>query len=156
MVGMTEVYIGNIASSRQRSQVNEDVVCTLKLPSKLLDEWKRKINKGTATSFVSQLNENVKGKIVEIADGERANMLEGRLGRKAGEIETELRVKKRRRETTLQKEVSFKLMKEVVSLDDIEDQYRYYTCKLIVLLQGPDYSQQGPNTGTSGKNTASC
>lgn len=125
---MTEVYVGSIASSRQRSQVNEDAVCTLNLPSKLLLEWKRKVNKGTATSYVSQLNENVKGKIVQIADGERANRLEGRLGRKAGEIETELRVKKRRRETILQKEVSFKVMKEeVVSADDIEDQYRYYT-----------------------------
>ena len=36
-------------------------------------------------------------------------------------------MKKRRRETLLQKEVSFKVMKEVVSADDIEDQYRYYT-----------------------------
>uniref|UniRef100_A0A1X7VCG4 Uncharacterized protein n=1 Tax=Amphimedon queenslandica TaxID=400682 RepID=A0A1X7VCG4_AMPQE len=92
---MSKVYIESITGldKRQESQVNEDVVCTLRLEAKMLMDWKF-LNQGKASSYVFQLNENIKGKFVQIATN-RSDKLESRISKKAGEISTQLRKRTR-------------------------------------------------------------
>ena len=119
---MSEVCIESIAGldKRQRSQVKEDVVCTLSLQAKMLMDWRYNLNQGKANSYISQLNENVKGKFVQIAT-DKSDRLESRLSKKAGEISTQLSKRKRNRETILKTQVRFTVTNdEVLNVKGIE------------------------------------
>uniref|UniRef100_A0A1X7UBR5 Uncharacterized protein n=1 Tax=Amphimedon queenslandica TaxID=400682 RepID=A0A1X7UBR5_AMPQE len=107
---MSKVCIESITGldKRQGSQVNEDVVCTLRLEAKILMDWKYYFNQGKASSYVSQLNENIKGKFVQIATN-RSDKLESRLSKKAGEINTQLRKRTRNCGAILKTQDRFKV-----------------------------------------------
>ena len=124
---MSEVCIESIAGldKRQRSQVKEDVVCTLSLQAKMLMDWRYNLNQGKANSYVSQLNENVKGKFVQIAT-DKSDRLESQLSKKAGEISTQLRKRKRNCETIMCTEDTslFHSYDEVLNVKGIEEKYR--------------------------------
>ena len=118
-----DVFITSI-DRKQNCQI-EDVFCTVSITSNVLVEWQRSLNDGKSTSFVSQLNTSMNRKVVQVNE-ERAERLEGRLRRKAGEIRSQLRKRNTNRTSILQKKVSFTVKDdEVLSADSIEAKYRY-------------------------------
>ena len=105
------VHLEGISSAEKRKlHLDDDVIFFLSLPCNLIIEWNNKLREKKANSYLEQLNKLVDH--IKIKDCK--NRLEGRIRRKAGEIKTEMRSKKKRKTITLEKMVRFTVKEDEV------------------------------------------
>lgn len=123
---VVDVCIRSVSvDKKRRCHIDEDAFCTVNVTSKLLLQWQSSLNDGNSTSLVSQLNNCIKEKVIQVNEA-RAERLEGRLRRKAGEIKSELRKRNVNRTNILKRVAGFMIKEnEVLAVDDIESKYRY-------------------------------